>query len=139
MRIAAAALAVARKARHEMPIEPIAEVNEGRGGGRHQNRSRSHHSDRDRSGGRSQGGGRSAHEDGFVRLALDAGHDVGIRPGQVVSALARTADIPGKALGKILIEDRCTLVDVPQPLVDAVLAQSGDYRFGKRLARIEVA
>jgi ATP-dependent RNA helicase DeaD len=139
MRIAAAALAVARKARHEMPIEPIAEVNEGRGGGRHQNRSRSHHSDREHAGGRSQGGGRSAHEDGFVRLALDAGRDIGIRPGQVVSALARTADIPGKALGKILIEDRCTLVDVPQPLVDAVLAQSGDYRFGKRLARIEVA
>jgi ATP-dependent RNA helicase DeaD len=57
----------------------------------------------------------------------------------VVSAIARTADIPGRELGKILIQDRRTLVDVPASLVDRVLAQSGDYRFGKRLATAEVA
>ncbi|MEM0963936.1 MAG: DbpA RNA binding domain-containing protein, partial [Bacteroidota bacterium] len=77
-------------------------------------------------------------EAGYVRLALDAGRDAGVRPGQVVSAIARTADIPGKALGKILIHDHQTLVDVPENLADQVLAQS-DLRFGKRLAQIERA
>ena len=58
-------------------------------------------------------------------------------PKHVVSAIARTADIPGRALGKILINDTQTLVDVPANFVDQVLAQSGDYRFGKRMAAIE--
>ena len=132
MRIAAAALAVAREARNEAPLAPVADVREHRprstGSGRGPQR-----------GGHSRGDDRSARESGFVRLALDAGRDANVRPGQVVSALARTADIPGKVLGKILIHDQQTLVDVPEPFVDRVLAQSGDYRFGPRLARIEVA
>ena len=133
MRIAAAALAVAREARDEAPLAPVADVTDRRP---HAGRPpRPHHAPR--SNGRG-GADRSAREAGYVRLALDAGHDVGVRPGQVVSALARTAEIPGKALGKILIHDQQTLVDVPADLVDQVLAQ-GDYRFGKRLAQIDVA
>ena len=132
MRIAAAALAVAREARNEAPVEAVAEVREHRprstGAGRGPQR-----------GGHGRGDDRNARESGFVRLALDAGRDANVRPGQVVSALARTADIPGKVLGKILIHDQQTLVDVPEPFVDRVLAQSGDYRFGPRLAQIEVA
>ena len=133
MRIAAAALAVAREARHEAPLAPIAEVRDHRS-------SRPAPHDRQRGGQRAahHGGPRDEKEAGYVRLALDAGRDAGVLPGQVVSALARTADIPGKALGKILIHDRQTLVDVPENLVDQVL-QSGEYRFGKRLARVDVA
>ncbi|MEM7788043.1 MAG: DbpA RNA binding domain-containing protein, partial [Bacteroidota bacterium] len=82
---------------------------------------------------------RHAHEAGFVRLAIDAGRDAGVLPGQVVSAIARTADIPGRVLGKILIQDDRTLVDVPGDFVDRVLQQSGDLRFGKRLAQVERA
>ena len=75
----------------------------------------------------------------MVRLALDAGHADGVRANMVVSAIARTADIPGRALGKILIQDRTTLVDVPQEFVERVLAQSGDVRFGTRLANVQLA
>ena len=75
----------------------------------------------------------------MVRFALDAGSADGVRPNMVVSAIARTADIPGRALGKILINDRTTLVDVPQEFVERVLAQSGDVRFGTRLANVQVA
>ena len=128
MRIAAAALAVAREARREAPLAPIAEVHDRRPPGRRSPR-----------GGRAHDGDRGARESGYVRLALDAGRDAGVRVGQVVSALARTADIPGKALGKILIHERQTLVDVPEGLVERVLAQSGEVRFGKRLATVEVA
>ncbi|WP_420457179.1 DEAD/DEAH box helicase [Rubrivirga sp.] len=125
MRIAAAAFAVAREARAEAPVLPIQPVHDRR-------------PSRGPSRGPSHSGDRNAREHGYVRLALDAGRDEGVLPGQVVSALARTADIPGKAIGKILIHDEQTLVDVPENLVDRVLAQSGDYRFGKRLAEIEV-
>ena len=120
MRIAAAAFAVAREARAEAPILPISPVH-----------------DRRPSRGPSHGRDRNAREEGYVRLAIDAGRDEGVLPKHVVSAIARTADIPGRALGKILINDTQTLVDVPANFVDQVLAQSGDYRFGKRMAAIE--
>lgn len=129
MEIAAAAFALARKERNEAPLAPVQEP-----GARRNSHSRpsSHPS-------RGSRGDRQAREQGFVRLAIDAGRDAGVRPGQVVSAIARTSDIPGKVLGKILIHDRQTLVDVPGDFVDQVLAQSGDLRFGKRLAQIEKA
>ncbi|PAP74468.1 hypothetical protein B1759_18805 [Rubrivirga sp. SAORIC476] len=126
MRIAAAAFAVAREARAEAPILPISPVHD---------RRPSHHSGPSR--GPSHGRDRNAREEGYVRLAIDAGRDEGVLPKHVVSAIARTADIPGRALGKILINDTQTLVDVPANFVDQVLAQSGDYRFGKRMAAIE--
>ena len=133
MEVAAAALALARRARGEAPVEPIrlpgARREHGRRDGGHRPAPpRSHGAD----------GGRGG-EPGYVRLAIDAGYDAAVRPGQVVSAIARTADIPGKAIGKILIEDDRTLVDVPGDLADRVLAQSGDLRFGKRLAQVERA
>lgn len=123
MQVAAAAFALARRERKETPLAPIHEP----GAPRPHRAPRGGHADRD------------AHETGMVRLAIDAGHDAGIRPNQVVSAIARTADVPGRSLGKILIRDRQTLVDVPETFADRVLAQSGDLRFGKRLAQIERA
>ncbi|MEM6287248.1 MAG: DEAD/DEAH box helicase [Bacteroidota bacterium] len=129
MQVAAAAFAVARQARGEVAVEPIREPGARRD---------PHHRPAPR---RDRGGhaARHAHEAGFVRLAIDAGRDAGVLPGQVVSAIARTADIPGRVLGKILIQDDRTLVDVPGDFVDRVLQQSGDLRFGKRLAQVERA
>ena len=126
MEVAAAAFALAREARAEAPVERIQLP-----GARRESRRPAPSRDR---GGRDEGG-----EAGYVRLAIDAGYDANVRPGQVVSAIARTADIPGKAIGKILIQDDHTLVDVPGDLADRVLAQTGDLRFGPRLAQIERA
>ncbi|MDT0632258.1 DEAD/DEAH box helicase [Rubrivirga sp. S365] len=132
MEVAAAAFALARRERGQAPVEriqlPGARRDHGHRPAPSRDRGAPHR------GARSEGG-----EAGYVRLAIDAGYDAQVRPGQVVSAIARTADIPGKALGKILIHDAQTLVDVPADLVDQVLAQSGDLRFGKRLAQIERA
>jgi ATP-dependent RNA helicase DeaD len=81
----------------------------------------------------------SSHEDGMIRLALDAGKSRNVRPGQVVSALARTANVPGKAIGKISVQHRQTFVDVPQQYVDQVLAHDVGYRFGKHVVGVEIA
>ena len=127
MEVAAAAFALARSERKEAPVQRIQLP-----GARRPARPAP---SRDRGGeGNGQGG-----EAGYVRLAIDAGYDANVRPGQVVSAIARTADIPGRAIGKILIQDDQTLVDVPGDLVDRVLEQTGDLRFGKRLAQIDRA
>jgi ATP-dependent RNA helicase DeaD len=75
----------------------------------------------------------------MIRLALDAGKSRNVRPGQVVSALARTANVPGKAIGKISVQHRQTFVDVPQQYVDQVLAHDAGYRFGKHVVGVEIA
>ena len=132
MELAAAALGLARRSRPEPALRPIQEPRGRHGGSRHG--APRHGGDRPR-----HHGDRRGHEAGMVRVALDAGRDVGVRPNMVVSAIARTADIPGRALGKILIDDARTLVDVPEQFVDRVLAQSGAFRFGKTLAQAERA
>ncbi|WP_412060179.1 DEAD/DEAH box helicase [Rubrivirga sp. IMCC45206] len=128
MRIAAAAFAVARIARGEASLPHIHTPHDRRSGG---DRGPRHNGPRSNA-------PRNAREEGFVRMTIDAGYESGVRPSQVVSAIARTADIPGNVLGKILINDGQTLVDVPAGYVDQVLAQD-NYRFGKHLAQIEVA
>ena len=72
------------------------------------------------------------HEAGMVRLSINKGRKHGIRPNDIVGAIARHADIPGSAIGKIHIEDKHSLVDVPEELVTQVLAANGEV-FIRRL------
>ena len=136
MEVAAGALAFARAHRAEAPLRHIQEGGSRRGhhAPRHPGRGDRRHAPR-----RGGDAPRTAGESGMVRLAIDAGGREGVRPNMVVSAIARTADIPGRALGKILINPESTFVDVPEQFVDRVLAQSGAFRFGKTLAQVEVA
>ncbi|GAB5535991.1 MAG: DEAD/DEAH box helicase [Rubricoccaceae bacterium] len=129
MRIAAAAVAMARESSNEAPLYPIHTPNH------RPNRGPSNRSHPPRHNG---GGERSSREAGYVRLALDAGRDAGVRTSQVVGAIAGTADIPGRALGKILIEDQQTLVDVPEEFVGRVLS-APSFRIGSQKAKAAVA
>ena len=61
-------------------------------------------------------------EPGMVRLRLELGRRDGIRPSDIVGAIANEAGIPGKEIGQIEIADRYTLVDVPQRAADRVVA-----------------
>ena len=70
-----------------------------------------------------------SHEEGMVRLSLGRGRMHGINPGEVVGTIASRADIPGYAIGKILIRDQHTLVDVPEEYISRVLGQTGSYHF----------
>jgi ATP-dependent RNA helicase DeaD len=80
-----------------------------------------------------------SHEPGMVRLSMSMGRSHGIRPADVVGAIAFHADIPGSTIGKILIEDQQTLVDVPESLVSQVLAKTGKYIIRKQAFTVERA
>jgi ATP-dependent RNA helicase DeaD len=76
-------------------------------------------------------------ESGMVRLYMNLGNQNGIRPGDVVGAIASEVGIPGKAIGEITIMSDHTLVDVSENHVSKVLAAStGKYQLrGKPVKR----
>jgi ATP-dependent RNA helicase DeaD len=83
----------------------------------------------ERKNGRGFGKRDASHEEGMVRLSLARGRKHGINPGEVVGTIASRADIPGNVIGKILIRDQHTLVDVQEEYVSRVLGQTGAYNF----------
>ncbi|RPI81924.1 MAG: DEAD/DEAH box helicase, partial [Chloroflexi bacterium] len=104
--VAAAALRIARAEEKQKPVAHVREVEE----------FRSRKNDRGPRQGinrRVSSRGSESHEDGMVRLSISRGRTHGIRPSDVVSTIARNAGIPGYTIGKIHIQDRVTLVDVP--------------------------
>jgi ATP-dependent RNA helicase DeaD len=70
----------------------------------------------------------SGNEPGMVRLRMNLGNNHGIRPGDVVGAIASETGIPGKAIGEIDIQNDYTLVDVAEKHAGDVLkASTGKY------------
>ena len=67
----------------------------------------------------------------MIRLRLNRGKIQGVRPNDIVGTIAYNANIPGYVIGKIRIEDKFTLVDIPEDVVEQVLKQNGNYRIGK--------
>ncbi|MBT3188669.1 MAG: DEAD/DEAH box helicase [Anaerolineae bacterium] len=126
MDIAAAALRVMREQNKEQAVENISKVNEWKSHPNRKNTKRNQGRGNKRS--RANFGSRKSHEAGMVRLSLDKGRTDGIRPGEVVGTLAYHAKISGKVIGAISIQDQNTFVDVPENVVDKVLAKNGDYR-----------
>jgi ATP-dependent RNA helicase DeaD len=130
--VAAAALKLARAEEKQRPIDRISPVAEPAGRGERRER---------RSNGR--GDGRSAtnasHEKGMVRLMLSVGKTHGVRPNDIVGSIAYHADIPGRAIGAIHIQDKQTLVDIPAEMVAQVLSKAGSYRLRKTAVTIEPA
>ncbi len=124
--LAAAALSLVRAAGPQAPVESIGEVRETAS---HRTAARPQRHDR----------GAQAHEEGMVCVRLSAGHADGVHPGAVVSAIARHADIPGNALGRIRIEPRHTFVDVPEQFASQVLGQQRPYKLGRTRAMAERA
>jgi ATP-dependent RNA helicase DeaD len=67
-------------------------------------------------------------ESGMVRLRMNLGNTHGIRPGDVVGAIAGEVGIPGRAIGEIDIRKDYTLVDVAAKHVRKILRGSiGQY------------
>jgi ATP-dependent RNA helicase DeaD len=139
IKVAAAALKLARVEEKQRPIEQIGEVS-------FVTRQKSHRKSRSSSGkgkgknyrkqtqsNRGNGNGnrksKFSHEEGMVRLNLGRGRKDGISPGEVVGTIASNANIPGYVIGKILINDSNTLIDVPKDYVSKVLGRTGSYNF----------
>ncbi len=68
-----------------------------------------------------RGPSRMGADRGMTRLYLNIGREEGVRPGDIVGAIANEADIPGRSIGAIEIYDHFSLVDVPSNRADHVL------------------
>jgi len=134
IKVAAAALRMARIEEKQRPIEKIGEVRLERsrskdGKRRYAPRKGKGKNHRKHGQRRSNGNSDVSHEEGMVRLSLGRGRMHGVNPGEVVGTIASRADIPGNVIGKILIRDQHTLVDVQEEYVSRVLGQTGSYNF----------
>jgi ATP-dependent RNA helicase DeaD len=68
-----------------------------------------------------KGSRRSEGSAGMTRLYFGAGRATGIRPKDLVGAIANETKLSGKDIGSIEIQDRFSLVEVPEAAVDEVL------------------
>ncbi len=133
LEIAATALKIARADEKQRPIAPVSEVAEIKP-------DRFVRSERPRRASeRSSDRSAVSHEAGMVRLSLNMGRKHGIRPNDIVGAIAAHGRIPGSSIGKIHIQDEHALVDVPQELVDQVLVNPKPMHIRKQRVELQVA
>jgi ATP-dependent RNA helicase DeaD len=72
---------------------------------------------------------------GAARIFIGAGRDAGVRPQDLVGAIANEAGIAGREIGAIEISDRYSLVDVAGEIaVDVVAALRGSTIKGRKVA-----
>ena len=141
--LAAAALKLARADEQRRPIAPIAPVREReRDRDSATSRSRGPRSLDTRGPARGgQGGSRrpGALEAGMVRLSLGIGRAEGVKPNEIVGRVAYHANIPGSAIGKILIQEHQTLVDIPESLAAQVVAKNMEIRIRQHPVSVQRA
>ncbi|MEV0607937.1 DEAD/DEAH box helicase [Polymorphospora rubra] len=88
---------------------------------------------RPRAGGREERRGRAPAE-GMTRLFVSAGRSAGIRPQDLVGAIAGESQLSGRDIGAIEIADRFSLVEVPESAArDVIAALRGTTVKGKRV------
>jgi ATP-dependent RNA helicase DeaD len=75
----------------------------------------------------------------MVRLFINAGRQSGVRPADIVGAIANEAGVPGSSIGAIDIYDRHSFVDVPSQYLDQVLKRMDGTTIRSKDARIRVA
>jgi len=76
-------------------------------------------------------------EAGFVRLFIGAGRKGGIRPADLVGAIAGEAGVPASAIGAIRIAENFSVVEVPEDLADDIISsmRGASLRGQKALVR----
>jgi len=158
--IAAAAIRMARAGEVELAMDEIVEVSAESKQARLQRRDvmlveQIASSKKDRKPGRSsardeKSGGAAAQpwlnkrqhgsEAGMVRLMMSLGSEHGVRPGDIVGAIASEVGIPGKAIGEIDIRLDHTFVDVAEKHVRQVLKEStGKYFLRGKAVMLKLA
>jgi ATP-dependent RNA helicase DeaD len=78
-------------------------------------------------------------EAGMARIFVTVGRAEGLRPTDLVGAIANEAGIPGHAIGAIDIMDHCAFVEVPQAAADRVVAALQRTKIRGRKVRVEKA
>lgn len=74
----------------------------------------------------------SAPEEGMTRLFIGAGRMSGVRPGDIVGAIANEANVSSRAIGAIDISDRFTLAEVDSNIAEQVIEAMQGVRFKGR-------
>jgi len=133
LEIAAAALKIARAEEKQRPIAPISPLAEP--APRKIERRKNQPSGKERP----SADGAVSHEAGMVRLMLHMGKQQGVRPGDVVGAIASQAHIPGYSIGKIFIQEKHTLVDVPEEFLPQVLGKAKEVLILKQPTQLQIA
>ncbi len=77
--------------------------------------------------------------DGMVRLFLNAGRQSGVRPADIVGAIANEADVPGREIGAIDIYDRFSLVEVPARFQRQIIERMSGATMRGRALEVKVA
>jgi len=129
IKVAAAAIKMARGEEKKKSIDKISEVqfhssNGKNGKKRNYSRNGRSHPHRGKKSSK-----RTSHESGMIRLSLERGRTHGINPGEIVGGIASLANIPGSGIGKISIFDKYTHIDVQEEYVSRVLGKTGSYHF----------
>jgi ATP-dependent RNA helicase DeaD len=137
--VAAAALELARGDEKKRPIDPITPIKEEQFNPRDRDRKGERFPKRAGQGSPSAGRRGSDRDKDMVPLRLDIGRADGVAVNHVVAALSHFSGITGSQLGKIRIEDKSTLVDVPEQMVGKLLSKNGAYRIGRRTINLERA
>jgi ATP-dependent RNA helicase DeaD len=57
----------------------------------------------------------------MARLYIDIGRNDGVRPADIVGAIANEANIPGRAIGAIELFEHFSFVEVPDNTFDRVM------------------
>jgi ATP-dependent RNA helicase DeaD len=83
-------------------------------------------------------GDRGRNETGMARLYVGAGRDAGIRPGDLVGAIANEAKISSHLIGAIHVDERFSLVDVPERLAQGILEVLARARIKGRKVPVRV-
>ncbi|MDQ5825736.1 MAG: DEAD/DEAH box helicase [Chloroflexota bacterium] len=78
-------------------------------------------------------------ERGMVRLVMNVGREAGVRPGDIVGAIANEAGIPGRTIGAIDIYDRVAFVEVPASDRDQVIDALRNTTIKGRKLQVEAA
>jgi ATP-dependent RNA helicase DeaD len=81
----------------------------------------------------------SGSDGGMVRLFIDAGREAGVRPADIVGAIAGETGISGQAIGAIDLYDHFAFVEVPGESVDQVLAGMRHVKIRNRPVHVKVA
>jgi ATP-dependent RNA helicase DeaD len=75
---------------------------------------------------------RGGREAGMVGVYVGAGREAGIRPGDLVGAIANEAKINSSVIGAIQIEERFSIVDVPEGMAGGIIDALGRSRIKGR-------
>lgn len=81
---------------------------------------------------------RDTPEPGMTRIFIGAGRNMGIRPGDIVGAIANEAGISSRAIGAIDISDRFTLAEVDSGMAGEVVNALQGARFKGRTVLVKL-